>query len=138
MTVATIFTSFWLDLFRQRIALETDTIKVMLTTGYVADKDAHARRSDVQAFEISGTGYTAGGQVAGVTITEQSDNVDATIAGVTWAAATISATGAVFYKSRGGDAAADELILTIEFDVPVTSTADAWALTASILRLVNA
>lgn len=138
MTTATIFNSFWIDLFRQRIALESDEVRVMLTSGYAADKDAHARRSDVAAFEVSGTGYTAGGEIAAVTVTESGDLVDATLAGVTWAAATLSATGAVYYKARGGDAASDELILALDFGTPVSSTSDAWSLTASILRLNNA
>ena len=41
----------------------TDTLKLMVcTNSYVPDKDAHQFKSDVTN-EISGTGYTAGGQV---------------------------------------------------------------------------
>lgn len=138
MTTPTIFNSFWIDLFRQRIALESDEVRVMLTTGYAPNKDVHARRSDVAAFEVSGAGYTSGGEIATVGVTESGDLVDATLAGVTWPTATLSATGAVYYKARGGDAADDELILALAFDAPISSTDDAWSLTASILRLNNA
>ena len=46
----------------------TDTFKMMLTTSaYVADKDAHLKRSSVTN-EVTGTGYTAGGTIVAVTV----------------------------------------------------------------------
>jgi hypothetical protein len=59
-----IYNSFNRDLMNGSVDLDTDTIKVMLNTStYVADQDVHAKRSDVTN-EVTGTGYTAGGQLS--------------------------------------------------------------------------
>jgi len=59
-----IYNSFFEDLARGAIDLDTDTIRVMLvTSSYTENKDTHTKRSDVTN-EITGTGYTAGGVTA--------------------------------------------------------------------------
>jgi hypothetical protein len=113
-----IFNSFKRDIMNGSIDLDTDTIKVMLvTSAYTPDQDAHTKRSDVTN-EVSGTGYTAGGAaLANKAVT--ADNTDNE--GVfdaddpVWAASTITARGAVLYKSRGGLASADELLCYFDF-----------------------
>ena len=40
-----------------------DEIKVMLVCGYTPDIDADTKYSDVSAYEATGTGYTAGGEI---------------------------------------------------------------------------
>lgn len=113
-----IYNSFKRDLMNGSIDLDTDTIKVMLvTSAYTPDQDAHTKRSDVTN-EVTGTGYSAGG----ATLANKSVAVDNTdnegvfdADDVTWATSTITARGAVLYKSRGGAATADELICYIDF-----------------------
>jgi hypothetical protein len=113
-----IYNSFKRDIANGSIDLDTDTVKVMLVTAsYVPDQDAHTKRSDVTN-EITGTGYTAGGQtLSGKTVTADNTNnrgvFDAN--DVTWSGATFTARGAVLYKSRGGAASADELICYLDF-----------------------
>lgn len=134
-----IFTSFFEDLARGAIDLDTDTIRVMLTTsGYTEDKDAHLKRSSITN-EVSGTGYTAGGATAAITITKDTanDRLDVTLGGASWSASTITARKAVYYKSRGGAATADELIAVIDFGADVVSASGTFTLGASTLRIQN-
>jgi len=134
-----IYNSFFEDLARGAIDLDTDTIKCMLvTSAYTEDKDAHLKRSSITN-EVSGTGYTAGGAVATVTVTKDTanDRLDITLGGVNWPTSTITARKAVYYKSRGGASSADELIAVIDFGSDVISTAGTFTLTSSIIRIQN-
>jgi len=138
MSTGIVYNSFWEDLFKGQIDVDSDTFKCMLTTGYTANKDTHTKRSDVTG-EVSGTGYTAGGPTVTVTVAKNTatDTATITLGGLALSAATVSATGAVFYKSRGGASSADELVAAIDFGGTVSSTADTWTLTASTITLDN-
>lgn len=101
------------------IDLDTDTVKVMLvTSAYTPDQDAHDKRDDITNEVAATGGYSAGGaalanQAVTVDNTDNEGVFDAD--DLTWAASTITARGAVLYKSRGGLASADELIAYIDF-----------------------
>lgn len=122
------------------IDFDTDTFKVMLvTSAYVENKDTHTKRSDITN-EVVGTGYTAGGNAATVTVSAvdtANDRVDITLGGTTWPTSTITARKAVYYKSRGGAASADEIIAVVDFGADVSTTAGTFTLTASTLRKQN-
>jgi hypothetical protein len=127
------------QLARGTIDFDTDTFRVMLvTSGYTEDKDAHDFRDDVTN-EVSGTGYTAGGATVTVTVTldTANDRVDISLGGATWPSSTITARKAVYYKSRGGAASADELIAVNDFGSDVISTGGTFTLNASTLRIQN-
>jgi hypothetical protein len=136
-----IFNSFKRDSANGSIDLDTDAIKVMLvTSAYAPNIDTHTKRSDVTN-EVVGTGYTAGGSaLANKTVTADNANDRAIFDAddVSWATATITARGAVAYKSRGGVATADELVAYFDFGADKTSTGAtfllAWA-AAGILAL---
>lgn len=124
---------------RGSIDFDTDTFKVMLvTSAYTEDKDAHDFRNDVTN-EVTGTGYTAGGNTVTVTVTidTANDRVDVSLGGTTWPSSTITARKAVYYKSRGGASSADELIAVNDFGTDVSTTAGTFTLNASTLRLAN-
>lgn len=124
---------------RGSIDFDTDTFKVMLTTStYTEDKDAHDFRNDVTN-EVVGTGYTAGGNTATVSVTldTANDRVDISLGGTTWTTSTITARKAVYYKSRGGASTADELVAVIDFGSDVSTTAGTFTLTASTMRIQN-
>lgn len=122
------------------IDYDTDTFKVMLlTSAATPNKDTWAKRSDVTN-EVTGTGYTAGGAAATVTVgavDTANDRVEITLGGASWAASTITARYAVYYKSRGGAATADELIAVNDFGADVTSTNGTFTLNASTYRKNN-
>jgi hypothetical protein len=113
------------------IDLDTDTFKVLLTTSaYTPDQDAHDFRNDVTN-EVSGTGYTAGGNavtVSSVTYDSASNQVRIVFADVTWPASTITARTAVIYKSRGGASSADELLAYVTEATDISSTGATFTL----------
>jgi len=122
--VSIVYNSLLEDLARGAIDFDTDTFRAMLVTAtYVANKDTHAKRSDVTN-EVTGTGYTAGGTTVTATVTRDNatDRVDITFANPSWASSTITARGVVIYKSRGGAATADELVCYGDFGSNVSST----------------
>lgn len=134
-----IFNSGLDDAVRGNIDFDTDSFKAMLVTStYSPNKDTHTKRSDVTN-EVVGSGYTAGGTAASVTVTKDTanDRIDIELGAVSWNPATITARGAVYYKSRGGAASADELVAYIDFGSDITSTAGNFSLTASTLRIQN-
>lgn len=118
----------------------TDTFWAMLVTStYAANKQTHLKRSDVTN-EVVGTGYTAGGQVCAVTVAAVdtvNNKVVITLGAESWASATITARGIVYYKRRGGVATADELIAFDDFGVDVTSTAGTFAVAATTITKQN-
>lgn len=109
-----------------QVDLDTDTLKIMLTTSaYTPNQDTHDFRDDVTN-EVSGTGYTAGGAtLAGVSASYDSGTNEVRFAWTdpTWPASSITARTAVIYKSRGGAASADELIAYCTEASDITSTA---------------
>jgi hypothetical protein len=134
-----IFTSFLEDLARGAIDMDTDTFKVMLvTSAYTENKDTHTKRSDITN-EVSGTGYTAGGNTSAITVTKDTanDRLDITLGAVSWPSSTITARKAVYYKSRGGASSADELVAVNDFGSDVTSTGATFSLALSTVRFQN-
>jgi len=129
---------------RGSIDFDTDTFKVMLVTsaypaaGDATAKDADDFRNDVTN-EVTGTGYTAGGNTVtvGVTLDTANDRVDISLGGTTWPSSTITARKAVYYKSRGGAATADELVAVNDFGSDVVSSSGTFTLNASTLRVSN-
>jgi len=135
-----IYNSFKRDIMNGALDLDTDTIKVMLvTSSYTADQDAHTKRSDITN-EVSGTGYTAGGSaLANKAVTaDNTDNEGVFDADdVTWSSSTITARGAVLYKSRGGASSADELICYIDFGSDKISSSGNFTITWDAEGIIN-
>jgi hypothetical protein len=135
-----IFDSFLDDALRNNIDVDGDTFYCMLTTsGYVEDKGAHLKRSQVTSEVAAAGGYVAGGFAATVTVTKDTVNhrIDVSLGAISVPTATITARKAVYYKRRGGAASADELVAVVDFGADVTSTNGTWALPASTLRVNN-
>lgn len=112
------------DTFRKKqisgsgtVNLTSLTLKMMLVTAsYTPNQNTHDFRDDLGATEVSGTGYTAGGNtLATVTATlDGSGNVviDANDP-ATWtqdSAGFSNARRAIIYIARGGASSADELV----------------------------
>lgn len=134
---STSFDSFLYDLATGAIDLDTDTIKVMLvTSAYTENMATHTKRSNVTG-EVSGTGYTAGGNTVTVTVTKDTMNhrITVSLGGTTWPASTITARKAVYYKSRGGASSADELIAVNDRGSDVVTSAGTFTLNASTIQI---
>lgn len=113
-----IYNSFKYDNATGAIDLDGDTFKMLLVTStYSPNIDTHTKRSDVTN-EVTGTGYTTGGvTLASVAVTNDLTNNWTKFASSSpaWTSATITARGAVIYKSRGGASSADELVAYLDF-----------------------
>lgn len=117
------------------IDLDTDTIKVAIVTNAYVPSDAHQFWSDVNANEVSGTGYTAGGEaVAGVTLALDGANAEWAHNDITWAQnAAGFANGRYFiWYHDTGTAATSKLIMRMadaadfgNVDGPLTLDGDA-------------
>jgi hypothetical protein len=109
---------------------DTDTLHIMLVNQTYRDlsdatKKGHDFYDDVSANEVSGTGYTAGGQaLAGASIaSDGADGYFITFTDPAWPSATITAWGAVIFKKVGGTFGADDpLLLFLDFGAAVSST----------------
>lgn len=121
------------------IDFDTDTFKIMLvTSSYTPNKDTHTVRTDVTN-EVSGTGYTSGGNTTAVTVTKDTanDRIDIAFGNVSWASSTITAAAGVIYKSTG-TAGTDLLVAYLDFGGNVSSTSGTFQVTVtSPLRLQN-
>lgn len=121
------------------IDLDTDTIKVALvTSSYTPDQDAHDFFDDVTN-EVSGTGYTAGGaSLANKAVTaDNTDNEGVFDADdVAWTTSTITARGAVIYKSTG-TASTSALICYLDFGSDKISTAGTFTISWNAEGILN-
>jgi len=111
----------------------TDTLKCLLVTSVpsAANIDAWVNRSDVTN-ETTGTGYTSGGVAQAYTLdaldtTNNKQTVTLTNLTNAWNG-TISAVGAIIYKSTG-TAATDKLICFVDFLGTVSSTSGNFSVT---------
>lgn len=135
-----IFNNFKKLIMNGGIDLDTDTIKVALvTSSYTPDQDAHDFFDDVTN-EVSGTGYSAGGaSLANKAVTaDNTDNEGVFDADdVVWSTSTITARGAVLYKSTG-TASTSALIAYIDFGSDKVSTAGSFTIAWNAEGILNA
>jgi hypothetical protein len=126
-----IYNSFKRDIQNGSIDLDTDTIKVALvTSSYTPDVDNHDKFDDITN-EITGTGYSAGGTtLTGKSVTQNNTAntgvFDADNA--VWSASTITARGAVIYKSTG-TASTSNLIAYVDFGSDKITTSGTFTIT---------
>lgn len=111
--------------------LESETaVKVLMVTDTEAPNfDTHNFRDDIAA-EVTGTGYTAGGNVITSTeLTLASGVLTYDAADVSWAASTISnAMAGVGYFARGGASSADELVFLSDFVTAASSSSGTFTI----------
>lgn len=127
------------DMARGAIDFDTDTFKTLLvTSSYTPDKDTHDKRDDVTNEVAATGGYTAGGETSACTVTKDTanDKVTLAFAAVSWGSSTITAAGAVIYKSTG-TASADPLVAYIDFGGNVSSSGGTFSVGASTITLQN-
>lgn len=124
--------TFYNDFKRALLAGQVDldggaTVKcALLDSTYTPDIDAHDFFDDVDAAEVSGTGYTAGGAtLGGLAVTQDSPNDQGVwdANDVTWSTSTITARYAVLYISTG-TASTSRLIGYIDFGANKSTSAE--------------
>jgi hypothetical protein len=134
-----IYNSFKAKIMDGSIDLDTDTIKVALVTStYTPNADTHDFFDDVTN-EVTGTGYTAGGATLGsktVTVDTTDDEGVFDGADVTWTSSTITAHGAVIYKSTG-TASTSALIVYLDFGSDKASSAGDFTIAFNAEGILN-
>lgn len=113
-------TSFKLALLDGEMDFSSDTSQVFKIALYTSSASLDATTTAyTTSNEVTGTGYTAGGN----TLTVVAPTTSGTTAfldfnDTTWAAASITARGALIYKSGGGNPA----VAVLNFGADITST----------------
>jgi len=134
-----IYNSFKKDIMNGSIDLDTDTIKIALvTSSYTPDIDNHDKFDDITN-QVTGPGYTAGGEtLASKTVTQDNTDNEGVFdaADVTWANSTMTARGAVIYKSTGTDSTSP-LICYLDFTTDKTSSNGDFKITFDAEGILN-
>jgi len=109
--------SFKTELLGGTHDLDTDTIKIALFTSSATLGASTTAYSTTN--EVSGTGYTAGGNtLSGATISLSGSTAIVDFTDTTWSSATITARGALIYNSSK----ADRAIAVLDFGSDKSST----------------
>jgi len=109
--------SFKTELLGGTHDLDTDTIKIALFTSSASLDASTTAYSSTN--EVSGTGYTAGGNtLSGATISLSGSTAIVDFTDTTWSSATITARGALIYNSSK----ADRAIAVLDFGSDKSST----------------
>lgn len=134
--------SFIQKALNKEVDWDSDTIKVALvSSAYTPNQDTHDYWDDVAAYEISGTGYTAGGAVLTsktITYDSASNVVTLDAADVSWASSSVTARHAVVYDDSGATAGQKVLIGYVDLGSDQSSTNGAFTITwdaTGIIRL---
>lgn len=137
------FNGFKKNIMNGNIDLDNDTIKVALVTSdYTPNIDTHEAFSDITN-EVTGTGYTAGGNtIANAQVTQNNTDDVGVFDGddVTWSNATITARGAIIYKDSGV-ASTSYLVAYLDFTTDQSSSVGTFEIqwnANGILRLAQA
>jgi len=132
------FLSLALD---KKIDWDSDTIKVaLLTNSYTPDQDAHNYYDDVVANEVTGTGYTAGGNtLANKTNSYNSATNVITLDAddTTWSSSTITARYAVVYDATPALNADKPLIGYVDFGSDQSSSNGNFTITWDATGIVR-
>jgi hypothetical protein len=120
------------------IDLDTVTFKAMLLSSAYTRSQTHDYRNDLTG-EVSGTGYTAGGQVVTATRVRVGNTRSLTFSPAVWDATggSLTARQAVIYVARGGAASADEVACCVYADADLTATNDTWTMPAQVINETN-
>ena len=109
-----LYGNFLAKALNKEVDWDSDTIKVaLLTSAYTPNQDTHDYYDDVSGSEVSGTGYSAGGNTLSsktVTYDTATNVIVLDAADTTWASSTITARYAVVYDDSGATAASKPLI----------------------------
>lgn len=103
------------------------------------EKDTHDFFDDVSAFEIGGTGYTAGGKaLTSVTVTQDNATNKAIVDAddVTWTASTMTFRYGILYRDTGTPATSP-LIKLIDFGIEQSTSGTDFPVTWSAAGILN-
>jgi len=107
-----IYDRYKANLMNKEVDMEADTIKVMLLDNSHSFTSTHNQKSEIVANEISGTGYTAGGEALTTKAVTQGATTKFDADDTQWTSASFTAYHAVIYDDTLTN---DDLIASIDF-----------------------
>lgn len=117
--------------FNKEVDFDSDTIKVaLLSSSYTPNQDTDDYWNDVSSYEVTGTGYTAGGATLAnksVTYTSGTNVTKFDADDVSWTSSTITARYAVIYDSTG-TASTSALIGYVDFGSNQSSSSGTFSI----------
>ena len=120
---STIYTNAMLNAFSGKINIPADTIKVaLLTSSYTPNQDTHDFFDDVTSYQVSATGYTAGGAtLASKTLVAGTKLVTIDAADTSWTiTGSVTFRYAVLYDATPATDATRPLIALVDFGADQT------------------
>lgn len=118
--------------FNKEIDFDSDTIKVaLLSSSYTPNQDTHDYWDDVSTYQVTGTGYTAGGATLAnksVTYTSGTNVTKFDADDVSWTSSTITARYAVIYDDTPATNATKPLIAYIDFGSDQSSSSGTFSI----------
>lgn len=132
-----VYNSALFNSFSDNLDWDGGTTKIaLMTSAYVPNKDTDVGWDDISANEASGAGYSSGGATVVVTVTQDNANDEIVInfPAASWSGSTITARGAVYYRSS---ITPKQLLAYIDFGSDVSSTGGTFAVTSSKLTINN-
>jgi hypothetical protein len=136
-----LYGQFLSQALNKEIDWDTDTIKVaLLTNSYTPDQDAHNYWDDVSTYQVTGTGYTAGGAALTNktnTYTGASNVIVLDADDVTWSSSTITARYAVIYNDSPATNATKNLIGYVDFGSDQSSSNGNFTITWDATGIVR-
>lgn len=136
-----LYGNFLAKALNKEVDWDSDTIKVaLLSSSYTPNQDTHDYFDDVSAYEVTGTGYTTGGQTLGsktVTYDAANNVIILDAADTTWSSSTITARYAVVYDDSGATAASKALIGYVDFSSDQSSTNGNFTITWDATGIVR-
>jgi hypothetical protein len=136
-----LYGQFLSQALNKEIDWDTDTIKVaLLTNSYTPDQDAHNYLDDVVANEVSGTGYTAGGNTLANKTNSYNSSTNVIVLDAddtTWSSSTITARYAVIYDASPATNATRPLIGYVDFGSDQSSSNGNFTITWDATGIVR-
>jgi hypothetical protein len=141
MMPSKLYGQFLSQALNKEIDWDTDTIKVaLLTNAYTPDQDAHNYLDDVVANEVSGTGYTAGGNTLANKTNAYNAGTNVIVLDAddtTWSSSTITARYAVVYDATPATNATKPLIGYVDFGSDQSSSNGNFTITWDATGIVR-
>jgi len=125
-------------LINEQLDLNTATVYAMVLGASYTPSVTHSFRSSLTAFEVTGTGYTAGGIECNVTVTRV-DAANKTIVefdGPVFTGTTITGQYVAFYVRLGGAASADRVITIMNWGAPYSSGGAAFPMGINMIEIM--
>ena len=136
-----LYGQFLSQALNKEIDWDTDTIKVaLLTNAYTPDQDAHNYLDDVIANEVTGVGYTAGGNTLASKTNSYNSATNVIVLDAddtTWSSSTITARYAVIYDASPATNATRPLIGYVDFGSDQSSSNGNFTITWDATGIVR-